>query len=108
MCSCGFDGVIVRPKRVHKQEIHIFATYFAFQRRDEYARGTNKDPSRISFGGALGLRCGYFGVVLRTLGSLWAYGADFRSLWDHVGIIVESLWVYEGPFAKNTHFPNRF
>ena len=31
MCSCGFDGVIVRPKRAHKQEIHIFPTYFAFQ-----------------------------------------------------------------------------
>jgi len=27
-CSCAFDGVIVRAKRVHKQEIHIFATYF--------------------------------------------------------------------------------
>ena len=30
--SCGFDGVIVRPKRVHKQNIHIFAKDFACQR----------------------------------------------------------------------------
>ena len=28
VCSCGFDGVIVRPKRAHKQEIHIFASVF--------------------------------------------------------------------------------
>ena len=27
--SCGFDGVIVRPKRVHKQIIIIFAKDFA-------------------------------------------------------------------------------
>ena len=30
--SCGFDGVIVRPKRAHKQEIHIFASFFACQK----------------------------------------------------------------------------
>ena len=30
--SCGFDGVIVRPKRVHKQNILIFVKDFAFQK----------------------------------------------------------------------------
>ena len=29
--SCGFDGVIVRSKRVHKQIIFIFAKDFACQ-----------------------------------------------------------------------------
>ena len=29
--SCGFDGVIVRPKPVHKQIILIFAKDFACQ-----------------------------------------------------------------------------
>ena len=54
-----------------------------------------------------------------TLGSLWAYfGISLASVWISVGdfgsldgrfaVIVESLWVYEGPFSKNTHFPNRF
>ena len=33
------------------------------------------------------------------------YEGDFGSLWDHFGIIVESLWVYEVPFSKNNHFP---
>ena len=30
--SCGFDGVMIRPKRVHKQKILIFAKDFACQR----------------------------------------------------------------------------
>ena len=44
------------------------------------------------------------------LGSLWVSVGDFWSFWsleDHFEIIVESLWVYEGPFSKNIHFPNR-
>ena len=35
-------------------------------------------------------------------------GDDLWSFWsleDHFEIIVESLWVYEGPFSKNIHFP---
>ena len=36
------------------------------------------------------------------------YEGDFGSLWDHFGIIVESLWVYEAPFSKNNHFPYSF
>ena len=45
-------------------------------------------------------------TVGATLGPLWVCDGDFRSLWDHCGIIVESLWVYEDTFSKNTHFPN--
>ena len=33
---------------------------------------------------------------------------DFASHDGHFAIIVESLWVYKGPFSKNIHFPNRF
>jgi len=36
---------------------------------------------------------------------------DFWSSWsreDHFEIIVESLWVYEGPLSKNIHFPDIF
>ena len=36
--SCGFDGVIVRPKRVHKQIIIIFAKDFACHGSHEYAK----------------------------------------------------------------------
>ena len=36
--SCGFDGVIVRPKRVHKQIILIFAKDFACHGSHEDAR----------------------------------------------------------------------
>ena len=45
------------------------------------------------------------GSLWGTLGPLWVYGGDCTSLWEHYGMIVESLWVYEGPFSKNIHFP---
>ena len=55
---------------------------------------------------------GHFGV---TLGSFWGHlGAvsisvgDFGSVDGYFAMIVESLWVYEGPFSENIHFPNRF
>ena len=41
------------------------------------------------------------------MGPLWVYGSDFSSLWEHYGMIVESLWAYEGPFSKNIH-PTHF
>ena len=44
VCSCGFDGVIVHPKRAHKQEKHIFPTYFAFQGSHEGARESPPRP----------------------------------------------------------------
>ena len=50
-----------------------------------------------------------------TLGSFWGHlGAvsisvgDFGSVDGYFAMIVESLWVYEGPFSKNTHFPIDF
>ena len=48
---------------------------------------------------------GHFGI---SLGSVWVSVGDFGSLDGRFVKIVESLWVYEGPFSKNTHFPNRF
>ena len=36
--SCGFDGVIVRPKRVHKQNINMFAKDFACQEAESIPR----------------------------------------------------------------------
>ena len=48
---------------------------------------------------------GHFGV---SLGSVLVSVGDFASLDGHVAVIVESLWVYESPFSKNNHFPNRF
>ena len=53
-CSCEFDGVIVRPKRVHKQEIHILPTFFACQGRPEHANRTNRYPSRTVWEGVGG------------------------------------------------------
>ena len=61
------------------------------------------------FGVALGALAAYgddFGVTLELfLGSVWGH---FGSLDGHFAMVVESLWVYEGPFSKSTHFPHRF
>ena len=43
-----------------------------------------------------------------SLGSVWVSVGGFGSLDSRFAMIVESLWVYEGPFSKRTHFPNRF
>ena len=59
---------------------------------------------------------GHFGVTLRplwghfgvTLGSVSISVGDFGSVDGYFAMIVESLWVHEGPFSKNIHFPNRF
>ena len=92
--SCGFDGVMVRPKRVHKQNIFIFAKDFACHGSHEDARESlqRSEPDHFGIG----------------LGSVWVSVGDFGSLNGHLTIIVESLWVYKGPFSKNTHFSNRF
>ena len=44
----------------------------------------------------------YFGI---SLGSVWVSVGDFGSLDGHFAMIVESLWVYEGPFSKKHSFP---
>ena len=46
----------------------------------------------------------HFGV---SLGSVWVSVGDFGSVDGYFAMIVESLWVYEGPFSKNTHFADR-
>ena len=56
-------------------------------------------------GVTLGPLWDHFGV---SLGSAWVSVGDFVSLDGHFAIIVESLWLYEGPFSKNIHFPYRF
>ena len=43
-----------------------------------------------------------------SLGSVWVSVGDFGSLDGHFAIIVDSLWVYEGPLSKNIHFPTYF
>ena len=53
----------------------------------------------------LGSFWGHFGV---TLGSVSMSVGDFRSVDGYFAMIVESLWVYEGQFAENIHFPHRF
>ena len=73
----------------------------------------------MPFGAALGSFLAYegaFGATLEalwghvggTLGSLWVYSNGSVSLYDHFGIIVESLWMYEGRFSKNIHSPHKF
>ena len=79
MCSCEFDGVIVRPKRVHKQNIITFAMDFACPRSHEGAK-ESLQPSEPA----------HVGV---TLGSVWVSVGDSGSLDGHFTIIVESLWV---------------
>ena len=74
--SCGFDGVIVRPKRAHKQEIHIFASDFEGPRRAR-VRQPNEQRSGP----------GHFWV---TLGSVSVSVGDFGSLDGHFAIIVDS------------------
>ena len=48
---------------------------------------------------------GHFGV---TLGSVSISVGDLGPVDGDFAMIVGSVWVYEGPFSKNTHFPNRF
>ena len=54
---------------------------------------------------ALGLLWGYFGV---GLGSVWVPVGDLGSLDVYFAIIVESLWVYEGPFSKKGRIVDQF
>ena len=58
-----------------------------------------------AYGVTLGSLRGYFGI---SWGSVGVSVGDFGSLDGRFAVIVESLCVYEGPFSKNTHFPNRF
>ena len=42
------------------------------------------------------------------MGSVLVSVGDFGSLDGRFAMIVESLWVYEGPFSKNIIFPTYF
>ena len=55
------------------------------------------------FGGTFG---SVWGQVWVSLGSVWVSVGDFGSLDGHFAIIVDSLWVYEGPLSKNIHPPH--
>ena len=66
--SCGFDGVIVRPKRVHKQIILIFAKDFACHGSHGYAKESLQLSEPEHF-------WGHFGV---TLGSFWDIDVEWQ------------------------------
>ena len=56
-------------------------------------------------GVALGSLWRYFGI---SLGSVWVSVGDFGSLDGRFAMIVESVWLYQGSFSKNTYFPDRY
>ena len=80
--SCGFDGVIVRPKRVHKQIIFIFAKDFACHGSHENARESFASRWAGHFGVRFGSVWGQFGYRWMTLGHLMV---TLQSLWIHLG-----------------------
>ena len=67
----------VRPKRAHKQEIHIFPTFFnTFTNHEcpqESLRGAEPD--------------GFWGNSNHMLGSFADFGMTFRSLWAYEGYL---------------------
>ena len=79
--TCGSDGVIVRPKRVHKQEIRILPMDFACPRgpRGRQAREQRSEP---------GVILAHSGVTLRALG---VYESYFGIIWineSYFGVIL--------------------
>ena len=57
------------------------------------------------FGVALGSLWDHFGV---TLGSLWGHFGLTVGHFEYMRVSLESLWVYEGPFSRNTHYPQDY
>ena len=51
VCRCGFDGVIARPKRAHKQEIHIFPRILLFKEATGVPEKVNSPASRTAWEG---------------------------------------------------------
>ena len=82
--SCGFDGVIVRPKRAHKQQILIFPKDFACPRSHEDARESLQPSEPDDFWVTEGSLWGQFGYLCVTLGHLMVTS---QSLWKHLGYI---------------------
>ena len=60
-------GVTCPPKRAHKQEIHIFPTYFAFPRGHEHAGPSFQGSEPEWFGVILVAVWGQFGYLWVTL-----------------------------------------
>ena len=60
----------------------------------------NFDKLLIEFSSLAPLRSLEGFCIGATRGPLRVYDGDFRSPWDHCGMIVDSLWVYEGTFSK--------
>ena len=93
--SCGFDGVIFRPKRIHKQSIFIFAKDFACPR----SHGGAKESLQLS-------EPDHFGV---TLESLWGQFGYLWVTWGHLMVTSQSLWSHFGcikvRFQKTLIFP---
>ena len=56
-------------------------------------------------GVTLGSPWGHFDI---SLGSVCVSVGNFGSLDGDFAMIVESLWVHEGPFSRSTLFPSRF
>ena len=93
--SCGFDGVIVRLKRAHKQQILIFPKDFACPRSHEHAKESLQPSEPDDFWVTEGSLWGQFGYLCVTLG--------------HLMVTSQSLWrVYKGRFQKTLIFPTDF
>ena len=91
---CGLGGAENRKCARHCSQKQIFEA--SKKQRVMWARLQSSGPDRL---------WGHFGV---TLGSVWVSAGDFGSGDGNFAMIVEALWVYEGAFSKNTHFPHRF
>ena len=83
----------VRPKRVHKQNIFIFSTYFACPRGPEHSNGAKNQAGR----GGFGVIWRHFGAILHTLGSLWNH---FR----YMIVDLESLVRFQNIFIFTIDF----
>ena len=62
-CSCEFDGAIVRPNRAHKQQIHIFPTFFACPRGARRRQENEQRSEPDTLGCILGLLGSHFGHI---------------------------------------------
>ena len=100
-CSCGLDGVVVRPKRVHKEEIQIFEKGFACPRNHGDSRKEFQVAEPVTLEP---LRCHIGGQFVPTLMALWGqigFGISMGSLWCHSGFM-------KVRFQKTFVFPIRF
>ena len=85
----------VRPKGAHKQEIHIFTTFFDTFTNHE---GAQESPQVLESEG-------FWGHSKDILGSFGDFGMTFRSLWAYEGglgsILVDFLKILIFPIDFN-------